>query len=77
MQQFKHDKYIMDEYDRLTSSKIEEIKYMNPTQSKTYVMSDPGRLLLTLTETEYLYRQILKELAAQAPSEPLSKNEEI
>lgn len=77
VQQFKHDKYIMGEYDRLTTMKIEEIKYMNPTQSKTYVMSDPGRLLLTLTETEYLYRQILKELAAQAPPEPLNKNEDI
>lgn len=67
VQRFKNDSYIMEEYNRLTTLKIEEIKYMNPTQNKTYVMSDPGRLLLTLTETEYLYRQILRELAAQAP----------
>ena len=68
VQLYKNDKYIMDEYTRLSTSKIQEIKYMNPTQSKTYVMNDAGRLLLVLTETEYLYRQILQEIAAQAPS---------
>lgn len=67
LQQFKHDKHIMDEYTRLTTTKIEEIKYMNPTQTKTYVINDSGRLLLILTETEYLYRQILKQIAAQEP----------
>lgn len=65
VQEFKHNKEIMDEYNRLTTTKIEEIKYMNPTRSKTYVMNDSGRLLLTLTETEYLYRQILQGIAAQ------------
>lgn len=68
VQLYKNDKYIMDEYTRLSTSKIQEIKYMNPTQSKTYVMNDAGRLLLVLTETEYLYRQILQEIAAQVPS---------
>lgn len=74
VQRFKNDKYVMDEYKRLTSTKISDIKYMNPTQSKTYVMNDAGRLLLTLTETEYLYRQILQELAAQAPPQHNDNN---
>ena len=67
VQMVKHDKHTMDEYTRLTTSRIDEIKYMNPTQSKTYVIENPARLLLILTETEYVYRQILKELAASVP----------
>lgn len=67
--QLSKDKNLMDEYERLTTQKIRDIKYMNPTQSKTYVISDKGRLLLILTETEYLYRQLLNEVAAQATSD--------
>ena len=63
--ELKRDTRTMDEYTRLTTNKIEEIKYMNPTQSKTYVINDKARLLLTLVETEYLYRQILQEIVAQ------------
>lgn len=63
--ELKRDTATMDEYTRLTTTKIEEIKYMNPTQAKTYIVNDKIRLFLILVETEYLYRQILKEMAAQ------------
>lgn len=59
----------MKEYKRLTTEKIKAVKYMNPTQTKTYVLEDKHRLLLTLTETEFLYRQLLNEVAAQAKSD--------
>ena len=63
--ELKKDTYAMDEYTRMTTTKIEDIKYMNPTQTKTYIINDKSRLFLTLVETEYLYRQLLQEIAAQ------------
>lgn len=62
----------MKEYERLSTEKIRVVKYMNPTQTKTYVLEDKHRLLLTLTETEFLYRQLLNEVAAQAKSDNYS-----
>lgn len=64
--ELKHDKHAMEEYTRMSTQKIREVKYMNPTQTKTYVLEDKVRLFLVLTETEYLYRQLLNEVAAQA-----------
>lgn len=64
----KNNEETMKEYQRITSQKITEIKYINQLQHNKYVMADKHKLLLTLAETDALYNQILVETAANAKS---------
>lgn len=60
-----NDKEVMQEYERISSGRLDDLRYINETQSKPYVIEDEVRLLFTLAETEAIYKQIMVDIATK------------